>query len=62
MLFKLLRYAVDETADRDLGGGRPSKGHATAAHRVCIFGVLSFSVAIIAATYRSTQQTSYRRR
>ena len=37
MLFKLLRYAVDETADRDLGGGRPSKGHATAAHRVCIF-------------------------
>ena len=39
VLFKLLRYAVDETADslRDLGGGRPSKGHATAAHRVCIF-------------------------
>ena len=29
---------------------------------VYFFGVLSFSVAIIAATYRSTQQTSYRSR
>ena len=42
----MLRYAVDET-DRDLvEDADSSKGHATAAHRVCIFGVLSFSVAI----------------
>ena len=36
----MLRYAVDEI-DRDLvEDADSSKGHATAAHRVCVFGGL----------------------
>ena len=57
MLFKLLRYAVDETADRDLGGGRRLIEGARHRRPSCVYFFGDFLVflvvAIIAATYRN---------
>ena len=58
---KLLRYAVDETADRDLVEDADStKAPATAAHRVCIFwGLPCFSCCCYNSSYLPQHATNF---